>query len=154
MNNISFLHDCIAGLTIRANDFKQFTAEFECIAKEWLTQDQLERVFVTDGPYFAANVAIDDVYALQHAVWGQGFPAPQFDESVTVLDQRTVGAKHSKLRVARAGAPPVTALLWNHVAPLPSHIHVVYRWSVNSFNGNESAEMMIEAWRFFQGDNA
>jgi single-stranded-DNA-specific exonuclease len=139
-------HAMAAGLSIRREDFSAFVGAFESVAEQWLTRDQLERVFATDGAYFAPQVSVDDVYTLQQAVWGQGFPAPQFDEVVEVLDQRILKEKHSKLRVARAGAVPVTALLWNHAEPLPKKIHVVYRWNVNSFNGNESAEMMIEAW--------
>ncbi len=139
-------HAMAAGLSIRAADFDEFANAFELVANEWLTRDQLERVFATDGAYFAPEILIDDVHALQQAVWGQGFPAPQFDEIVEVLDQKILKEKHSKLRVARAGAAPVTALLWNHAEPLPKKIHVVYRWNVNAFNGKESAEMMIEAW--------
>jgi single-stranded-DNA-specific exonuclease len=146
-------HAMAAGLSIRCEDFSKFADAFEKVASDWLTQDQLERVFTTDGAYFASSIQVSDVHTLQQAVWGQGFPAPQFDEVVEVLDQRILKEKHSKLRVARAGGLPVTALLWNHAEPLPKKIHVVYRWNVNSFNGNESAEMMIEAWSNF-GDFA
>ncbi len=139
-------HAMAAGLTINAVDFAAFAAGFEAVAREWLTREQLEKVFITDGAYATTKAEVTDVYALQHAVWGQGFPPPQFDEVVQVLDQRIVGGKHSKLRVAREGAAPVTALLWNHTETLPSKIHVVYRWNVNTFNGNESAEMVVEAW--------
>jgi single-stranded-DNA-specific exonuclease len=146
-------HAMAAGLSIRRQNFSKFAEAFEKVASDWLTQDQLERVFTTDGAYIAASIQVSDVHTLQQAVWGQGFPAPQFDEVVEVLDQRILKEKHSKLRVARAGGLPVTALLWNHAEPLPKKIHVVYRWNVNSFNGNESAEMMIEAWSNF-GDFA
>jgi single-stranded-DNA-specific exonuclease len=146
-------HAMAAGLSIRREDFQEFVTAFERVAEEWLTRDQLEHVFATDGAYFAPNIQVSDVHTLQQAVWGQGFPAPQFDEIVEVLDQRILKEKHSKLRVARAGAVPVTALMWNHAEPLPRKIHVVYRWNVNSFNGKESAEMMIEAWSDF-GDSA
>jgi single-stranded-DNA-specific exonuclease len=139
-------HAMAAGLSIHRQDFTAFASAFETVSQELLTKDQLERVYATDGAYAAPQVLVADVHALQQAVWGQGFPAPQFDEVVELLEQKIVGAKHSKLRVTRNGAPPVTALLWNYIDPLPKRIHVVYRWNVNAFNGNESAEMMIEAW--------
>jgi single-stranded-DNA-specific exonuclease len=139
-------HAMAAGLSIHRQDFAAFASAFETVSQELLSKDQLERVYATDGAYAAPQVVIADVHALQQAVWGQGFPAPQFDEVVDVLEQKIVGVKHSKLRVTRNGAHPVTALLWNHIDPLPKRIHVVYRWNVNTFNGNESAEMMIEAW--------
>jgi single-stranded-DNA-specific exonuclease len=139
-------HAMAAGLSIHRQDFAAFASAFETVSQELLSKDQLERVYATDGAYAAPQVVVADVHALQQAVWGQGFPAPQFDEVVDVLEQKIVGVKHSKLRVTRNGAHPVTALLWNHIDPLPKRIHVVYRWNVNTFNGNESAEMMIEAW--------
>ena len=42
--------------------------------------------------------------ALRTEVWGQGFPAPHFEGIFEVADQRTVGAKHSKLMLLRQGS--------------------------------------------------
>ncbi|MGI4936484.1 MAG: single-stranded-DNA-specific exonuclease RecJ, partial [Janthinobacterium lividum] len=43
-------HAMAAGLTIREESLPAFTAAFEAVGRDWLTQGQLERVLETDGP--------------------------------------------------------------------------------------------------------
>ena len=42
-------HAMAAGLTIRADAFDAFAAAFEAVGRDWLSQNQLERVIETDG---------------------------------------------------------------------------------------------------------
>ncbi len=140
-------HAMAAGLSIAHENFEKFATAFEAVAQELLTTDVLTRVHWTDGAYSAPQVFANDVAALNSAVWGQGFPAPMFDEVVTVIDQRIVGGKHLKLRVKRESGDIITALLWNETQIPAAQIHVVYKLVVNTFNGKTAPEMMIDAWR-------
>lgn len=42
-------HAMAAGLTLKADGFEVFSEAFEAVAKDWLTQTQLERLVETDG---------------------------------------------------------------------------------------------------------
>jgi single-stranded-DNA-specific exonuclease len=102
---------------------------------------------LTDGPLTIAPTAMDDVQSLHAAVWGQGFPAPVFDEIVEVVDHRVVGGKHLKLRVKREDGSIVTALRWNALFVPTPQMHIVFRPVLNSFQGITTTEFMIDAWQ-------
>jgi single-stranded-DNA-specific exonuclease len=138
-------HAMAAGLSLARADFKLFCDVFEEISASLLDEATLVHSHSTDGPYFAPTMSMTQIEALGKSVWGQNFPPPLFDEPLRVDDQRIVGSKHSKLRVTRQ-SETLTALLWNHIEPLPQHIRAVYRPTVNTFQGNRNVELIIDAW--------
>jgi single-stranded-DNA-specific exonuclease len=82
---------------------------------------------------------------LRGRVWGQGLPAPTFDDTFDVRGTRIVGGKHSRLVLEREGER-FTAILFGHTEPLPPRIHAAYRPDVNEWQGNSSLELTIEHW--------
>jgi len=83
---------------------------------------------------------------LRAEVWGQGFPAPLFDDTFAVLAQRIVGGNHSKLALAR-GSERFDAILFRHVEPLPPSIRAAYRPDINEWRGEASLQLVIEHWQ-------
>ena len=79
-------------------------------------------------------------------MWGQGFPAPTFDDEFEVVQQRIVGARHLKLRLAKDGSE-YEAMLFSHTAPLPARVRAVYRLGVNEYNGAQKLQVTIEHWQ-------
>jgi single-stranded-DNA-specific exonuclease len=70
---------------------------------------------------------------------------PAFCDTFTVLDQRIVGGRHRKLRLERPGAAqPLEAIQFGEAATLPGQIRCVYRLGVNDYNGNRSAQLILE----------
>jgi len=90
-------------------------------------------------------MSLDVARLLDEQVWGQGFPAPQFNDDFTVQNQRVVGEKHLKLRLNTQGKL-VEAILFGHSEPLPGQIHAVYSLSVNEYNGTQSLQLIIRHW--------
>ncbi len=89
---------------------------------------------------------VELAHILRAEVWGQGFPAPVFDDNFSVLTQRTVGGNHSKLALAR-GTDRFDAILFGHVDPLPRLIRAAYRPDVNEWRGEASLQLVIENWQ-------
>jgi single-stranded-DNA-specific exonuclease len=83
---------------------------------------------------------------LRAEVWGQGFPAPVFDDTFSVLDQHTVGGQHSKLALSRGGER-FDAILFRQTTVLPSSIRAAYRPDINEWNGLASLQLVIEYWQ-------
>jgi single-stranded-DNA-specific exonuclease len=73
-----------------------------------------------------------------------------FDGRFRILDARTVGERHLKLRVTplETGTPTVEAILFNADAALRAdpgeHAELVYRLEVNEFRGRRNPQLVIE----------
>ncbi len=142
-------HAYAAGLSLAAADLPRFAALFEALAREQLSPAQLQRTLETDGALGAGELDFGLATALRAEVWGQGFPAPQFEGRFEVADQRIVGGKHAKLTLVRSDAGPperFAAILFNHADRLPAAILAVYRPEVNEWNGNAALELVVQYW--------
>jgi single-stranded-DNA-specific exonuclease len=84
------------------------------------------------------------LHALDAEVWGPGFEPPLFVDEVDVISQRLVGEKHLKLSLRLAGQAR-DAIWFNHVDALPAKVRLAYRVSVDSWNGRERVQMLVEA---------
>ena len=138
-------HAMAAGLSIAKADFPEFSAAFEQVARELLSPNDLLLRIETDGALDSAAMTLSAARQLDEQVWGQGFPAPQFDDIFIVQSQRIVGEKHLKLRLSKNGLP-IDAILFGHNEPMPERIHAVYSLSINEYNGNQSLQLIIRHW--------
>ncbi len=139
-------HAMAAGLSIAAADFPAFVAAFEQVTSELLSPNNLMLRIETDGPLDSSGMTLSAACLLDEQVWGQGFPAPQFDDDFEVINQRVVGEKHLKLRLATDEGNEIEAILFGHNEPLPEYIHAVYSLSINEYNGNQSLQLIIRHW--------
>ena len=143
-------HAAAAGLSIADADFENFVAAFEQVSGELLNESDLAQRIETDGALEHAEMNLDVARLLDEQVWGQGFPAPQFNDNFAVQNQRVVGEKHLKLRL-NAHGKIIEAILFGHNEPLPEQIHAVYSLSVNEYNGNQSLQLIIRHWQAIEG---
>lgn len=81
--------------------------------------------------------------ALAGQVWGQGFPAPMFEGEFTVVEQRLVGGKHTKLELLSAGVR-FDAIAFNDPGPFPTHVQIVFRPDLNHYLGVTSLQLVVE----------
>jgi single-stranded-DNA-specific exonuclease len=139
-------HAAAAGLSIAEADFGDFVAAFEQVASELLSATDLAQRIETDGALDNVEMNLEVARSLDAQVWGQGFPAPQFNDDFVVQNQRVVGEKHLKLRLDTKGKL-IEAILFGHTEPLPEQIHAVYSLSVNEYNGTKSLQLIIRHWR-------
>lgn len=138
-------HAMAAGLSLPADRHEEFSRAFETVVRELIDPADLEGVIETDGELDAADHSYQLAIELDHAVWGQGFPAPLFSATFDVMAQRIVGEKHLKLKLAREGEV-FEAMHFFHPEPLPDRIRAVYALMPNEFNGQQSLQLKLQHW--------
>ncbi len=136
-------HAMAAGLTLKPDGFDEFAEAFETLAKEWLTQTQLERIIETDGSLDDDCFNLDFIALLDTQVWGHGFPAPIFCDEFTVTNQRVLKEKHLRLQLERNGHY-YTAIQFGNNTLLPRRARLAYRLDANEFNGRISVQLIVE----------
>lgn len=138
-------HAMAAGLSLPAGRHDEFSQAFEAVVRELIDPADLEGVIETDGELDAADHSYQLAIDLDHAVWGQGFPAPLFSATFDVMAQRVVGEKHLKLKLARDGEV-FEAMRFFHADPLPGRIRAVYALMPNEYNGQQSLQLKLHHW--------
>jgi len=136
-------HAMAAGLTIRADALDAFTQAFEAVGKDWLNQNQLERVIETDGPLESAYFTTQFIELMEAQVWGQGFAPPLFCDEFRVINQRILKERHLKLTLEKDGVN-YDAIWFGHIDSLPSRAKVAYRLDANEFNGRTRVQLLVE----------
>jgi single-stranded-DNA-specific exonuclease len=140
-------HAMAAGLTIAEANYDAFRR---------LVSEQLERLYpaadfsgaiVSDGALPDRALNLEFARKLREAgPWGAGFPEPVWSGDFQVVEQRTVGEKHLKLRVRPAdGGNPVDAIAFNQAGPAyRGVVQLAFRLDVNEYRGYESAQLVVE----------
>ena len=136
-------HAMAAGATIKEADFARFRELFAQVADELLSPADLTRTLETDGSLEASYFSIQTARLLEEEVWGQGFPAPIFEDEFEVENQRILKEKHLKLRLRR-GALRIDAIQFNCNTAPGTTIRAAYRLAINEYNGVQSTQLMIE----------
>ncbi|QID17852.1 single-stranded-DNA-specific exonuclease RecJ [Nitrogeniibacter mangrovi] len=136
-------HAMAAGLTIMAEDFERFRATFEAVVTALIDPAALTRRIETDGALESGYMTLEMARQLEGAIWGQGFPAPVFDDVFTVDNQRLLKERHLKLAL-RKGNARFEAIFFNHPEPAPATVRAAYRLAVNEYNGVSSVQLMLE----------
>ena len=138
-------HAAAAGLTLDIAEYANFVAAFEGVVRELLSVSDLQQRLESDGALDAPEINLELAQQLDAQIWGQGFPAPLFDDDFRVQQQRVVGEKHLKLRLQKSGRL-FEAMLFGHAEPLPDTIHALYSVSVNEYNDKRSVQLLIRHW--------
>ncbi|MGL6039963.1 MAG: single-stranded-DNA-specific exonuclease RecJ, partial [Deefgea sp.] len=137
-------HAMAAGLSLHVNDFAAFKAAFEAVCRDLLDESALTRVLETDGELPEDAFVLATAEELDKQVWGQGFPAPVFQGVFRVVEQRIVGEKHSKLKLATKQGIVVEAMQFNYCEPIPKDCLAVYKINVNEFRGERMLQLQLE----------
>ena len=143
-------HAMAAGLAIAEHDYDRFTQTFEAVVRGLLTPADLECVIETDGSIAPSEMALELADMLEMQVWGQGFPAPEFDDVFNVVEQRIVGERHLKLKLEKGGRR-IDAILFNCIDTLPVSIRAVYRLQANEYNGSRTLQLVLRHWTLAGG---
>jgi single-stranded-DNA-specific exonuclease len=139
-------HAAAAGLSLREPDLPRFTETLEAVVRSLLTPADLSRVIETDGSLDGETLDLDLARSMDEAVWGPGFPRPEFMDRFQITAQKVVGEAHSKLELRGSGGR-FAAIRFNSIEPMPSQIEAVYRVDMNSWQGLQSVQLTIEHWR-------
>lgn len=142
-------HAMAAGMSIEYQHFTAFSAAFDAIVKELLTESDLQAVMMTDGELPDEEISLDNIALLERSgPWGQTFPEPRFDGVFVVLQSRVLKEKHLKLVLSNGqGQQLVDAIQFNSdwcKERLPAKVRIVYRPNINEFRGKKSIQFLID----------
>jgi single-stranded-DNA-specific exonuclease len=140
-------HAMAAGLTIAESTYDKFSSA---------VAEQLERLYpnadfsgaiVSDGilPTSALNLRFAEVLRAA-GPWGSAFPEPTWNGDFELIEQRTVGEKHLKMRLRPAGGGTVIdAIAFNQAGPAyRGTVQLAYRLDVNEFRGVQTPQLVVE----------
>lgn len=136
-------HAMAAGLTLQESAYPDFPRWFDAAVQELTGQSSFEPVIETDGSLESEWATAETAQLLKQQVWGAGFPAPVFQDTFRVRQQRLLKDKHLKLTLERNGYP-FDAIWFNHNELLPDTVQAAYRLETNSWNGVVTAQLVIE----------
>jgi single-stranded-DNA-specific exonuclease len=141
-------HAMAAGMSLQEAQFTRFKKVFEEEAALLLDGDALTGVLASDGELQAYELDLELAQQLRYAgPWGQGFPEPLFDGQFRVVQQRVVGERHLKLRLAPSDSThTLEAIAFNQadLGTLPERVHLVYRLDVNEYQGLIQPQLIVE----------
>jgi len=137
-------HAMAAGCTILEKDFSVFESSLSEVTKAWLGDIRGLQELWTDGELEEQYFNTEVVQTLQAQVWGQGFPAPLFCNSVEILKQRIVGEKHLSMKVLLHGVE-CDAIWFNHTQSLSSKTELVYKVELDTWMGRQKLKLYVEA---------
>lgn len=141
-------HAAAAGVVVAQGKLDEFADEFEKIASRHITEDMRERHIEIDGllPLTMANPK--HVLALNKMVWGQGFPAPVFAESMKVISIKKIGSANDSLKMKLKSKKEtiMDAIKFSHVGDVPtvgSSVKVIVKPEINRYNGTELVQLNV-----------
>ena len=136
-----------AGLTIAEHDYEQFTSVVAVQLDRLYPDADFSGAIVSDGVLPEKGFDLSFAKALRDAgPWGSGLPEPMWSGDFAVVEQRTVGENHLKLRVHPAGGGSVVdAIAFNQAGPAYRGIvQLAFRLDVNEFRGVETPQLVVE----------
>ena len=139
-------HAMAAGCTLLEDDLATFEMALQHIAAQWLDPATLAQSVQTDGSLAPAQLRPDVALALQNQVWGQGFAAPLFSDTVEVINQRIVGEKHLSLKLKLQGQT-MDGIWFNRTQPLPAQAELAYRLLLDDWQGQRKLKLQVENMR-------
>lgn len=142
-------HSMAAGLSLERRFLNDFVKIFDETVSKSLSEEQLKHCLLSDGELSSEDFTLDVAKMLkEEGPWGQAFPEPLFDDTFRILDQRLVGNKHLKLRLAKGASVLDAMMFFVDIDEWPNHrckyIHAVYRLDVNEYRGRTNLQLIIE----------
>ena len=136
-------HAMAAGLTMAAASYDNFVSAFEDATRTSCDRALFDRTIPTDGPLATSELALSLIEAIDSHVWGQGFPAPLFDNEFIVVEQRLVKNRHLKLVLDLDGRC-FDAVWFARTEPLPRTVRLAYRPAVDDYMGARRLQLVVE----------
>ncbi len=136
-------HAMAAGATLMEERFEEFKTLFAQVADELLNPADLTRTLETDGALEAGYISLQVAEMLAGEVWGQGFPAPLFEDVFEVESQRVLKDKHLKLRLKKERSV-LEAIQFNATENPGPRARLAYRLTINDYNGVQTPQLVVE----------
>ena len=135
-------HAMAIGLTIKSENFKIFSKEFESVSRELIQKEDLNLIIEVDKEIPSNYFNYETAKVINSQIWGQGFPAPIFFGTFDVLDQKVIAEKHTKCILYNKNK--YNAIFFNSIQALPDRMSISYSVDANEFNNKKSLQIIIK----------
>ncbi len=144
-------HAAAAGLSLKAAHLDEFRADFERVAAEALTAEDLLPRLEHDGEIELPELQMAAVLQLAElAPFGIGNPQPAFVCCrLDVVSPQIVGEKHLRFRVSAKGGQLgcIAFGLADRFDQLVGPVDLLFRPEINSFRGRDSVQLQVIDFR-------
>ncbi|HLB42664.1 MAG TPA: single-stranded-DNA-specific exonuclease RecJ [Gammaproteobacteria bacterium] len=142
-------HAMAAGLSIQRHSFNDFNHVFDEVMAEQVTEASLQHVLLSDGELLAEDFNLEIASLIrQGGPWGQAFPEPLFDDVFQIIEQRLVGDKHLKLRLAKLNKIFDAIAFFVDINTWPDYscqsVRAAYRLDINDYKNQKNVQLLIE----------
>jgi single-stranded-DNA-specific exonuclease len=140
-------HAMAAGLTLAASALDEFKKTVAQQMQRLYPGADFSGAIMTDGLLPQSALNLNFARSLRDAgPWGSAFPEPMWSGDFAVVEQRTVGENHLKLRVRPAeGGGIMDAIAFNQAGPVyRGVVTLAYKLDVNEFRGIENPQLVVE----------
>lgn len=140
-------HAMAAGLSLEEDRLDAFaSAASEQLARLYPGAD-FSGAILTDGNLPATSINLAFARLLRESgPWGAGFPEPVWSGDFEVVEQRTVGASHVRMRLRPVdGEQTLDAIAFNQAEPVfRGTVRLAFRLDVNEWRGRETPQLVVE----------
>lgn len=145
-------HAMAAGLTIAETNYAVFVEAVSERLDSLYPDADFSGAIITDGVLNDSAIArfgglLQTARTLRDAgPWGSAFPEPTWNGDFELVEQRTVGENHLKMRLRPVdGGSIIDAIAFNQAGPAyRGVVQLAYRLDVNEFRGVESPQLIVE----------
>jgi single-stranded-DNA-specific exonuclease len=150
-------HAMAAGLTIGESNYADFADAVAAQLDRLYPDADFSGAIVTDGalPESAFNLRFARILR-EAGPWGSGFPEPTWNGDFELLEQRTVGDNHLKMRLRPVdGGNAIDAIAFNQAGRgYRGIVQIAYRLDVNEYRGMETPQLIVEQIAALQAGSA
>ncbi|MGY1409254.1 single-stranded-DNA-specific exonuclease RecJ [Luteimonas sp. A611] len=141
-------HAMAAGMSLRRDALAAFEQAFHHAVRGMLDPALLQAELFSDGELLPGEFDRFHAEAIRDGgPWGQGFAEPLFDGVFEVIDWKTVGERHLKLRLRAEGVrAPLAAIHfggWSGEAPATRN-RLAYRLTPDDYRGGQAIQLIVE----------
>ncbi len=140
-------HAMAAGLTIAESALEEFKKTVAQQMQRLYPGADFSGTILTDGSLPQTALSLGFARSLRDAgPWGSAFPEPLWSGDFSVLEQKTVGDNHLKLRVRSVdGGGAMDAIAFQQAGTVHRGVvQLAYKLDVNEFRGVENPQLVVE----------
>ncbi len=144
-------HAQAAGFTVLNQNIPALLDRLTGIARDMLEGQDLKPILEIDAEAEVNQLSEDllEELSLLEPTGHMNAAPTLMSRKVYVLESRLVGkeGQHLKLKIARAGRPPLDAIGFNlgeWAQKLPSHVDIAYQLEMNEWNGRKSLQLNVQ----------
>ncbi len=143
-------HAMAAGLSIRKEDYHEFQKALLTVTEGVTSDTTFKEEILSDGALEQAHFCLETASELEQAIpWGQGFPAPIFDDEFQIVEKKELKQAHLKLLLrAKGQQSAINAIAFNvdmqKWPAIGGKVHLLYQLSINEYNGVRSLQLIVQ----------